>query len=118
MSGKYCEVPDKQQQTPHIIRTSEIEETARVKQTPQGGIKRFLTPSPVLKCESLKKSRQLSGDLSEVSEQLNMDENLDNQEAADTEVTEGVSVAVTMGETDIKRVAKELQQLCNALESC
>ena len=111
MSGKYCEVPDKQQQTAHFIRTSEIEETARVKQTTQGGIKRFLTPSPVLKCESLKKIRQLSGDLSEVSERLNMDENLDNQEAADTEVTEGVSVAVTMGETDIKRVAKELQQL-------
>ena len=107
MSGKYCEVPDNQQQTPHIIRTSEIEETSRVKQTPKGGIKRLLTPSPVLKCDS----RQLSSDLSEVSERLNMDENLDNQEAADTEVTEGVSVAVTMGETDIKRVAKELQQL-------
>ena len=89
MSGKYCEVPDKQQQTPHIIGTSEIEEASRVKQTPQGGIKRFLTPSPVLKCESLKKSRRLSGDLSEVSERLNMDENLDNHEAADTEVTEG-----------------------------
>ena len=47
------------------------------KQTPQGGLKRFLTPSPVLINETLKKSRQISGELSDVSEKLNMDECLE-----------------------------------------
>ena len=31
MSGKYCEVPDKQQQTPHTTQTSELIETSRAK---------------------------------------------------------------------------------------
>ena len=92
------------------------ETSQKGKQTPQGGLKRFLTPSPVLINETLKKSRQISGGLSDVSEKLNMDEGLEleTQEAAgigSVESVEGMSVALTMDDKDVKKIANELQEL-------
>ena len=109
MSGKKSD--SKQQQGNTKDSKNKKETSQKGKQTPQGGTKRFLTPSPVHPNESLKKSRQVSGGLSDVKKRLNLDEELETQEVAVVEGVEEMSVAFTMDDKDVKQIASELQEL-------
>lgn len=77
-----------------------------VSQTPKGGVKRLLTPSPVLRYQSLKKSRQLSGVMSESKELETLEEAMLSQGAI---TVEPAYVSVPMDPRDISRVANELK---------
>lgn len=78
-----------------------------ITQTPKGGTKRLLTPSPVLKYQALKKSRQLSGDMAESDKLGSLEEGL---YAQGTITVEPEYLAVPMDPRDITRVAAELKE--------
>lgn len=78
-----------------------------ITQTPKGGTKRLLTPSPVLKYQALKKSRQLSGDMAESDKLGTLEEGL---YAQGTITVEPEYLAVPMDPRDITRVAAELKE--------
>lgn len=89
-------------QSEPIIQSSSAEPD--VNQTPKGGIKRFLTPSPASKEDSLKKLRQLSGQVPEICE-------LEEGAMSMFVGVEPELVAVPMDPKDVTRVATELKQL-------
>ena len=75
-----------------------------VSQTPKCGLKRFLTPSPANKADSLKKIRQVSGEVSEICE-------LEEGAVSMIVGMEPELVAVPMDLKDVTRVATELKEL-------
>ena len=60
-------------------------EEQSVPHTPKGGVKRILTPSPVLRYQCLKKSRQLSGGMADSKELETLEEAMLSQGAITVE---------------------------------
>ena len=81
-------------------------EEQSVPHTPKGGVKRILTPSPVLRYQCLKKSRQLSGGMADSKELETLEEAMLSQ---GTITVEPAYVSVPMDPRDITRIANELK---------